>query len=203
MNDTQATVIGGGLAGCEAAWQLAERGIRVSLIEMKPEKKSPAHHSDSLAELVCSNSFRGDKLSNAVGLLKEEMRRFGSLIMKCADATRVPAGGALAVDRDLFSRQVTQAVCSHPGIRLVREEAKKIPDGPVIIATGPLTSEDFSKEISSLPGLSFLNFYDAAAPIVLRESLDESKLYRLSRYNRGSDYLNAPMNEEQYTKFIL
>ena len=203
MNDMQATVIGGGLAGCEAAWQLAERGIRVSLIEMKPEKKSPAHHSDSLAELVCSNSFRGDKLSNAVGLLKEEMRRFGSLIMKCADATRVPAGGALAVDRDLFSRQVTQAVCSHPGIRLVREEAKKIPDGPVIIATGPLTSEDFSKEISSLPGLSFLNFYDAAAPIVLRESLDESKLYRLSRYNRGSDYLNAPMNEEQYTKFIL
>lgn len=203
MNDIQATVIGGGLAGCEAAWQLAERGICVSLIEMKPYKKSPAHHSDSLAELVCSNSFRGDKLSNAVGLLKEEMRRLGSLIMKCADDTRVPAGGALAVDRDLFSRQVTQAVCGHPGIRLVSEEAKKIPDGPVIIATGPLTSEDFSREISALPGLSFLNFYDAAAPIVLRESLDESKLFRLSRYHRGNDYLNAPMNEEQYTKFIL
>ena len=202
MSDRTATVIGAGLAGCEAAWQLAQKGIHVRLVEMKPVRMSPAHHSEQLAELVCSNSFRGDRLTNAVGLLKEEMRLLGSLIMRCADETRVPAGGALAVDRDSFSAHVTKAVSEHPCIQLVREEAVSIPDGPVIIATGPLTSDRLAEVIMSVPGLSTLNFYDAAAPIVLRESLDESKLFRLSRYNRGNDYLNAPMTEEQYTVFI-
>ena len=202
MTENCATVIGGGLAGCEAAWQLATRGIRVRLIEMKPVMMSPAHHSDQLAELVCSNSFRGDRLTNAVGLLKEEMRIMGSLIMRCADETRVPAGGALAVDRDSFSLQVTKAIKGHPGIELVREEGRDIPDGPVIIATGPLTSDRLAESIARIDGLSTLNFYDAAAPIVLRDSLNEDKLFRLSRYNRGNDYLNAPMNEEEYSVFI-
>lgn len=202
MSDRSATVIGAGLAGCEAAWQLAERGIHVRLIEMKPHKMSPAHHSEQFAELVCSNSFRGDRLTNAVGLLKEEMRILGSLIMRCADATKVPAGGALAVDRDSFSAHVTKAITGHPLIEQIHEEAVSIPDGPVIIATGPLTSDTFAEVIRNLPGMSTLNFYDAAAPIVFRESLDESKLFRLSRYNRGNDYLNAPMTEEEYTVFI-
>ena len=202
MSDRSATVIGAGLAGCEAAWQLAERGIHVRLIEMKPHKMSPAHHSEQFAELVCSNSFRGDRLTNAVGLLKEEMRILGSLIMRCADETKVPAGGALAVDRDSFSAQVTKAITGHPLIEQIHEEAVSIPDGPVIIATGPLTSDTFAEVIRNLPGMSTLNFYDAAAPIVFRESLDESKLFRLSRYNRGNDYLNAPMTEEEYTVFI-
>ena len=202
MNERSAIVIGAGLAGCEAAWQLAEQGIHVKLIEMKPQKMSPAHHSDQLAELVCSNSFRGERLSNAVGLLKEEMRLLGSLIMQCALKTRIPAGGALAVDRLSFSRSVTDAIINHPLIELVREEMTEIPDGPVIIATGPLTSDSFAKAIQKLPGLSTLNFYDAAAPIVMKESLDESKMFRLSRYNRGNDYLNAPMTEAEYSVFI-
>ena len=202
MTERAATVIGAGLAGCEAAWQLAERGIRVRLIEMKPVRMSPAHHSEQLAELVCSNSFRGDRLTNAVGLLKEEMRIMGSLIMRCADETRVPAGGALAVDRDTFSANVTKAVLQHPMIETVREEACEIPEGPVIIATGPLTSDAMAEAIRKIPGLGTLNFYDAAAPIVYRESLDEGKLFRLSRYNRGNDYLNAPMTEAEYTVFI-
>ena len=202
MSDRSATVIGAGLAGCEAAWQLAERGVRVRLIEMKPGKMSPAHHSDRLAELVCSNSFRGDRVTNAVGLLKEEMRVMGSLIMCCADETRVPAGGALAVDRDTFSDTVTRRISGHPGITLIREEAADIPDGPVIIATGPLTSDAMAEKIRKIPGLKTLNFYDAAAPIVYRESLNEPKMYRLSRYNRGNDYLNAPMTEEEYGIFI-
>lgn len=202
MSERSATVIGAGLAGCEAAWQLAERGIHVRLIEMKPHKMSPAHHSEQFAELVCSNSFRGDRLTNAVGLLKEEMRILGSLIMRCADETKVPAGGALAVDRDSFSAHVTKAITGHPLIEQIHEEAVSIPDGPVIIATGPLTSDTFAEVIRNLPGMSTLNFYDAAAPIVFRESLDESKLFRLSRYNRGNDYLNAPMTEEEYTVFI-
>ena len=163
---------------------------------------SPAHHTDQFAELVCSNSFRGDRLSNAVGLLKEEMRILGSLIMKCADETRVPAGGALAVDRDSFSGLVTSYISCHPLIDIVHEEAVTIPDGPVIIATGPLTSDAFAEVIRNLPGMSTLNFYDAAAPIVIKESLDESRLFRLSRYNRGNDYLNAPMTEEEYGIFI-
>ena len=202
MNECRATVIGAGLAGCEAAWQLAEQGIPVCLMEMKPGRMSPAHHSEQLAELVCSNSFRGDRLSNAVGLLKEEMRLMGSLIMRCADETRVPAGGALAVDRHHFAGKVTEAISGHPLIRLVREEAVSIPDGPVIIATGPLTSDALAACIQTLPGLSTLNFYDAAAPIVLKESLDESRMFRLSRYNRGTDYLNAPMNEQEYMAFV-
>ncbi len=202
MTERAATVIGAGLAGCEAAWQLAERGIRVRLVEMKPVRMSPAHHSEQLAELVCSNSFRGDRLTNAVGLLKEEMRIMGSLIMRCADETRVPAGGALAVDRDTFSANVTKAVLQHPMIETVREEACEIPEGPVIIATGPLTSDAMAEAIRKIPGLGTLNFYDAAAPIVYRESLDEGKLFRLSRYNRGNDYLNAPMTEAEYTVFI-
>jgi len=202
MNDRQAAVIGGGLAGCEAAWQLANRGINVRLYEMKPVRMSPAHHSEDLSELVCSNSFRGDRLTNAVGLLKEEMRIMGSLIIQCADETRVPAGGALAVDRDSFSKKVTQKITEHPMIEVIREEITDIPEGPVIIATGPLTSDRLSDVIGGIPGLNTLNFYDAAAPIVFRESLDMSKLFRLSRYNRGNDYLNAPMTEEEYSVFI-
>ncbi len=202
MTDLRATVIGAGLAGCESAWQLAKRGIRVRLIEMKPGKKSPAHHTDSLAELVCSNSFRGDRITNAVGLLKEEMRIMDSLIIHSADATRVPAGGALAVDRNSFSAAVTKAITEHPMIDLVSEEASSIPEGPVIIATGPLTSDKMSEAIRNIPGLGTLNFYDAAAPIVFRESLNEERLFRMSRYNRGNDYLNAPMTEQEYTFFI-
>lgn len=202
MSERTATVIGAGLAGCEAAWQLAQKGISVRLIEMKPDHMSPAHHSDQLAELVCSNSFRGDRLSNAVGLLKEEMRVLGSLIMRCADETRVPAGGALAVDRDSFSLHVTRAISEHPLIELIREEAVAVPDGPVIIATGPLTSDAMAEAIRKIPGLGTLNFYDAAAPIVMRDSLDEGRMFRLSRYNRGNDYLNSPMTEEEYTVFI-
>ncbi len=202
MSNPSATVIGAGLAGCEAAWQLAERGIKVRLIEMKPGKMSPAHHSSTFAELVCSNSFRSDMLTNAVGLLKEEMRIMNSLIMRCADECRVPAGGALAVDRDSFSSKVTRILSEHSNIQVVSEEAVTIPDGPVIIATGPLTSDALADAIRSIPGLETLNFYDAAAPIVMKESLDETKLFRLSRYNRGSDYLNAPMTEEEYTVFI-
>ena len=202
MTGREATVIGGGLAGCEAAWQLAEHGIHVHLVEMKPVRKSPAHHTDKFAELVCSNSFRSDRLSNAVGLLKEEMRILGSLIMKCADSTRVPAGGALAVDRDRFSEMVTKSIECHPNIHTEHTEATRIPVGPSIIATGPLTSEALSEAIAGLPGLSTLNFFDAAAPIVTKDSLNDNKLFRLSRYNRGSDYLNAPMNEEEYGVFI-
>ena len=197
-----ATVVGGGLAGCEAAWQLAQRGINVQLVEMKPIRMSPAHHSEHLAELVCSNSFRSDRLSNAVGLLKEEMRIMGSLILKCADATRIPAGGALAVDRDGFARLVTESIRNHPNIQLIHEEADSVPEGATIIATGPLTSDSLAEVIQKLPGLSTLNFFDAAAPIVTKESLNESRLFRLSRYNRGSDYLNAPLNEEEYGIFI-
>ena len=202
MIDREATVIGGGLAGCEAAWQLAGRGVHVHLIEMKPDRMTPAHHSHKFAELVCSNSFRSDRLSNAVGLLKEEMRILGSLIMKCADATRVPAGGALAVDRDRFAELVTESVENHPNIQIIHEEATSVPEEPAIIATGPLTSDALSEAIAGLPGLETLNFFDAAAPIVTKDSLDDNKLFRLSRYNRGSDYLNAPLNEEEYGAFI-
>ena len=202
MLDQHATVVGAGLAGCEAAWQLAERGISVTLLEMKPGVKSPAHTSDQLAELVCSNSFRGDSLTNAVGLLKAEMRLLGSLIMRCADETSVPAGGALAVDRNAFSAHVTDAIRSHPNIQLCEQEVTDIPAGPVIIATGPLTSDRMASAIQRLPGLGTLHFYDAAAPIVYLESLDESKMFRSSRYQRGDDYLNAPLTEPEYQHFI-
>ena len=167
MNDLKAAVIGAGLAGSEAAWQLAKRGIRVRLVEMRPAVPSPAHHTAAFAELVCSNSFRGDRLSNAVGLLKEEMRRFDSLVMRWADQTRVPAGDALAVDREGFSAGITETLEHHPLVEIVREEADAIPEGPVIIATGPLTSEKMVSAIAQLPGLSTLNFYDAAAPIAV------------------------------------
>lgn len=202
MTDLHATVVGAGLAGCEAAWQLAQQGIRVTLIEMKPTKMSPAHHSPLFAELVCSNSLRSDRLTNAVGLLKEEMRLCHSLIMAAADAARVPAGGALAVDRDAFSGYITKALTEHPMVSVVSREVTEIPDGPVIIATGPLTSDAMSEAISYLPGLDTLNFYDAAAPIVTLESLNMERVFRQSRYGRGDDYLNCPMNEEEYNAFV-
>lgn len=202
MTDLHATVVGAGLAGSEAAWQLARQGIAVTLVEMKPERMSPAHHSPLFAELVCSNSLRSDRLTNAVGLLKEEMRLCGSLIMRAADQARVPAGGALAVDRDTFSGYVTRALRTHPLIQVEEREAVQLPDGPVIIATGPLTSEAMSDAIAALPGLKTLNFYDAAAPIVTAESLDMTRVFRQSRYDRGDDYLNCPMNEDEYNAFV-
>src|SRR3954469_19769463 len=182
------TVVGGGLAGSEAAWQAASRGVPVVLHEMRPVKPTAVHKTDGLAELVCSNSFRGDKLDNAVGLLKEEMRRLGSLIMRCADEARVPAGAALAVDRDVFSSRVTEAIASHPLISIRREEITQIPsgaDGPVIIATGPLTSDALSAEIAALVGSKHLYFYDAISPIVSGESIDRSKVFRASRWGRS------------------
>ncbi|MBN1778574.1 MAG: methylenetetrahydrofolate--tRNA-(uracil(54)-C(5))-methyltransferase (FADH(2)-oxidizing) TrmFO [Clostridiales bacterium] len=198
-----ATVIGGGLAGCEAAWQLANRGVRVTLIEMKPRKKTPAQTLDTLAELVCSNSLRSDRLTNAVGLLKEEMRRINSLILRIADETSIPAGGALAVDREEFSKGVERAITGHENITVLREEVKEIPDGNVIIATGPLTSDALSRAIENLDGLSTLHFYDAAAPIVTIESLDMKKVFSMSRYGRGDDYLNCPMDRDEYEAFEL
>ena len=195
------SVIGAGLAGCEAAWQLACRGIPVTLHEMKPVRFSPAHRYEGFAELVCSNSLRSDQLTNAVGLLKEEMRQLGSLILKAADATRVPAGGALAVDREKFSDYVTQAVRSHPLIEVVLREADELPQTNAVIATGPLTSDKLAEKIAALPGLQTLNFYDAAAPIVSGESLDMAKVFRQGRYGRGDDYLNCPMNREEYEAF--
>ncbi|MGN0753046.1 MAG: methylenetetrahydrofolate--tRNA-(uracil(54)-C(5))-methyltransferase (FADH(2)-oxidizing) TrmFO [Aristaeellaceae bacterium] len=202
MTDLHATVVGAGLAGCEAAWQLAQQGIPVTLIDMKPKKMTPAHHSPLFAELVCSNSLRSDRLTNAVGLLKEEMRLCHSLIMAAADAERVPAGGALAVDRDRFSGFITNALTKHPMVTVESREVTEIPDGPVIIATGPLTSDAMSEAIARLPGLDTLNFYDAAAPIVTRESLNMDRIFRQSRYGRGDDYLNCPMNEEEYNAFV-
>jgi len=202
MPELHATVVGAGLAGTEAAWQLARQGIHVTLIEMKPEKMSPAHHSPLMAELVCSNSLRSDRLTNAVGLLKEEMRLLDSLVMKAAEVARVPAGGALAVDRDTFSGYITKALTEHPLITVESREVTEIPDGPVIIATGPLTSDAMSEAIAALPGLDTLNFYDAAAPIVTLESLNMERIFRQSRYDRGDDYLNCPMTEEEYNAFV-
>ncbi len=197
------TVIGAGLAGCEAAWQLVKRGIPVTLIEQKPENYSPAHHSLLFAELVCSNSLRSDRLQNAVGLLKEEMRRMDSLILAAADKARVPAGGALAVDRDSFSGYITETLKNHPLVTMEYGEVTEIPEAPAIIATGPLTSDRLADAIAAMPEVSTLNFYDAAAPIVTAESLDMSKVYRASRYGRGDDYLNCPMNQEEYDAFVL
>ncbi|MCM1148921.1 MAG: methylenetetrahydrofolate--tRNA-(uracil(54)-C(5))-methyltransferase (FADH(2)-oxidizing) TrmFO [Butyricicoccus sp.] len=196
------TVIGAGLAGCEAAWQLAGRSVRVRLCEMKPEKKTPAHVSNDFAELVCSNSLRSDELTNAVGLLKEELRRLGSLIMECADANRVPAGGALAVDRVSYARMVTEKIRSHPNIEVVEQEITKIPDGEVIIASGPLTSGALAEEISKLCPGSNLHFYDAAAPIVTAESVDMESAFFASRYGKGSaDYINCPLTRGEYLAF--
>ena len=197
-------VIGAGLAGSEAAWQLAQRGIPVELYEMKPKKMSPAHHSPDFAELVCSNSLRGDRLENAVGLLKEELRRCGSLIMECAEATRVEAGGCLAVDRGGFAAMVTQKIRSHPLITVVEEEVTEVPEGPVIIATGPLTSDAMSDAIGKYFGeTDYLHFFDAAAPLVTAESIDMNLAWWQSRYDRGTpDYINCALNKEQYEEFI-
>ena len=202
MSELHATVIGAGLAGSEAAWQLAKQGIHVTLHEMKPEKSSPAHHSPLMAELVCSNSLRSDRLTNAVGLLKEEMRLLDSLIMKAADYARVPAGGALAVDRDMFSGYITKTLEEHPLVEVVHGEVTEVPEGPVIIASGPLTSDALAESIAALPGLDTLNFYDAAAPIVTLESINMERVFRQSRYDRGDDYLNCPMTEEEYNAFV-
>ena len=200
------TVLGAGLAGCEAAWQLARRGIPVTLYEMKPQKFSPAHKSQGLAELICSNSLKASRINSAAGLLKEEMRRLGSLLVPCAEQCAVPAGGALAVDRDQFSRLVTQAIEDEPRIALRREEVTELPAGPVIVATGPLTSEPLAEKILALCG-GALSFFDAAAPIVTRESLDMDHCFTASRYGReeeGSqgDYVNCPMNKEEYDRFV-
>ncbi|MDD5864318.1 MAG: methylenetetrahydrofolate--tRNA-(uracil(54)-C(5))-methyltransferase (FADH(2)-oxidizing) TrmFO [Firmicutes bacterium] len=198
------TVVGAGLAGCEAAWQLANRGIEVALYEMKPQKMTPAHHSPDFAELVCSNSLRGDRLENAVGLLKEELRRCGSLILACADATRVEAGGCLAVDRGGFSRMVTEKIRSHSNITVISEEITQIPPEPVIIATGPLTSDALSEAIGHYFGdTGYLHFFDAAAPLVAAESVDDSLAWWQSRYDRGTpDYLNCALDKEQYERFV-
>ena len=197
-------VIGAGLAGSEAAWQLANRGIEVALYEMKPKKMTPAHHSEDFAELVCSNSLRGDRLENAVGLLKEELRRCGSLILACADATRVEAGGCLAVDRGGFSRMVTEKIRNHPNITVISEEITEVPEGPVIVATGPLTSDAFSEAIGHYFGeTGYLHFFDAAAPLVSAESIDMNLAWWQSRYDRGTpDYINCAMNKEQYEAFV-
>ncbi|MBZ5555832.1 MAG: methylenetetrahydrofolate--tRNA-(uracil(54)-C(5))-methyltransferase (FADH(2)-oxidizing) TrmFO [Acidobacteriia bacterium] len=224
------TIIGGGLAGSEAAWQAAERGVPVRLCEMRPVRPTAVHKTDRLAELVCSNSFRGDKLDNAVGLLKEEMRRLGSLVMRAAEASRVPAGAALAVDRERFAETITRAIGEHPRITVARQEVAAIPESserdPVIIATGPLTSDALSAEIATLVGERHLYFYDAISPIVLAETIDRSKVFRASRWGRSlgpkrdvrgagcevrgaacgvddgeGDYLNCPLTREEYDRF--
>ncbi len=199
----KAIVIGGGLAGCEAAWQLAKRNISVDLYEMKPKKHSPAHSLDTLAELVCSNSLRADGLENGAGLLKEEMRLLDSVVMSGADRCRVPAGGALAVDRTSFSEAVTAQIASCKNIRIIHEEVTEIPDAEcVIIATGPLTSDALSEKIGTLCGNDRLYFYDAAAPIITAESIDMTKVFRKARYDKGTaDYLNCPMTRKQYEAF--
>jgi len=202
--DQPVQVIGAGLAGCEAGWQLAQEGVRVRLFEMKPHNFSPAHKSEGLAELVCSNSFRGAGMNNAVGCLKEELRRCGSLFMEAADATAVPAGGALAVDRGAFSDYIGQRIAAHPLIELVRREVTEIFDtGTTILASGPLTSEALSESLEALTGRTHLYFYDAIAPIIEADSIDTSVAWRASRYGKGGDdYLNCPLNREQYFAFV-
>ena len=197
------TVLGAGLAGSECAWQLARRGIKVRLVEMKPQKMTPAHTSEYFAELVCSNSLRSDELTNAVGLLKAEMRRMGSLIMESADANRVAAGGALAVDREGFARYITEKLCGHENIEVAVEEALDFPEGEVVVATGPLTSDALADRIMELCGSEGLHFYDAVAPIVTLESVDMNSAFFASRYDKGTaDYVNCPMNEEEYKAFV-
>ena len=200
---SKVTVVGAGLAGCEAAWQLAQRGFSGDLLEMKPEKMSPARKSEDFAALVCSNSLRGDRLENAVGLLKEELRRVGSLILTCAEATRVEAGGCLAVDRQGFSKLVTEKIRSHPNITVLPGEITEIPAEPVIIATGPLTSEPLSQAIGAYFGADYLHFFDAAAPLVTAESVDMDLAWWQSRYDRGTpDYVNCAMDKDQYLSFV-
>ena len=203
IKSAKVKVIGAGLAGCEAAWQLLRAGIAVELYEMKPKKYSPAHSMDGFAELVCSNSLKADRIENACGLLKEEMRFFDSLMMYAADIAKVPAGGALAVDRDVFSKLITEKLKAHPLLTVVNEEVTEInTDEYTIIATGPLTSDLLSKEIARLTGDDKLYFYDAAAPIVSAESIDYNKVFKAARYNKGTaDYINCPMNEQEYMSF--
>lgn len=197
-------VVGAGLAGCEAAWQIANRGVKVKLYEMKPKKMSPAHHKETFAELVCSNSLRSNQLENAVGLLKEEMRKLNSLIMEAADATDVPAGGALAVDRNKFSEYITNKITNHPNIDVVYEEVSEIDtDEYVVVATGPLTSDKLFESLKSVLGEDYLHFFDAAAPIVYLDSVDLDSTFRASRYNKGTDdYINCPMNKQEYDDFV-
>ncbi|MGM0873656.1 MAG: FADH(2)-oxidizing methylenetetrahydrofolate--tRNA-(uracil(54)-C(5))-methyltransferase TrmFO [Bacillota bacterium] len=200
--DVVVNVIGAGLAGSEAAWQLAKRGIQVRLYEMRPVKQTPAHHTDKFAELVCSNSLRANTLTNAVGVLKEEMRILDSVIIKAADECAVPAGGALAVDRHEFAAKVTDLVKGHPNVTVINEEVGEIPNGPTIIATGPLTSKSLSDQLKSITGEEYLYFYDAAAPIIEKDSIDMDKVYLKSRYDKGeAAYLNCPMTEEEFDRF--
>ena len=196
------TVIGAGLAGSEAAWQIAKLGVEVHLYEMRPKKQTPAHHTDKFAELVCSNSLRANSLTNAVGVLKEEMRNLDSLIIAAADKCSVPAGGALAVDRHEFAQAVTDSIRNHPLITVFEDEIQEIPDGPVVVASGPLTSEALSEDLRKLTGQEYLYFYDAAAPIIETESIDRNKVYLKSRYDKGdAAYLNCPMSEEEFDRF--
>ncbi|GAM12539.1 FADH(2)-oxidizing methylenetetrahydrofolate--tRNA-(uracil(54)-C(5))-methyltransferase TrmFO [Mesobacillus selenatarsenatis] len=202
MTEATVNVVGAGLAGSEAAWQLAERGIKVNLYEMRPVKQTPAHHTDKFAELVCSNSLRANTLTNAVGVLKEEMRKLDSVIIGAADACAVPAGGALAVDRHEFAAHVTSRVKEHPNVTVFNEEITEIPQGPTIIATGPLTSQALSQQLKELTGEEYLYFYDAAAPIIEKDSIDMDKVYLKSRYDKGeAAYLNCPMTEEEFDRF--
>lgn len=202
MIDATVNVIGAGLAGSEAAWQLAKRGIKVRLYEMRPVKQTPAHHTDKFAELVCSNSLRANNLTNAVGVLKEEMRKLDSVIIASADACAVPAGGALAVDRHEFAAHVTDKVKNHPNVTVINEEITEIPEGPTVIATGPLTSPALSTKLQELTGEEYLYFYDAAAPIIEKDSIDMDKVYLKSRYDKGeAAYLNCPMTEEEFDRF--
>ena len=196
-------IVGGGLAGCEAAWQLARRGVSVDLHEMRPVRATPVHQSSDLAELVCSNSLRGNALDQAAGLLKEEMRRLGSLVLRVAEDVRVPAGSALAVDRGLFARRITEAIESRPEIRVHREEVAQIPDDPVtIVATGPLTSQALADQVGAFVGRGHLYFFDAVSPVVEAESIDHDTVFRASRYGKGGDdYLNCPFGEEEYRRF--
>ena len=202
MTTTSINVIGAGLAGSEAAWQIAKRGLKVRLYEMRPEKKTPAHHTQNFAELVCTNSLRANQLTNGAGLLKEEMRRLDSIIMEAADAHNVPAGGALAVDRETFSSAITEKLTNHPNVEVIREELTAIPEGLTVIATGPLTSDPLAQAIKRLTDDEGLYFYDAAAPIVEKSSLDMDKIYLKSRYDKGeAAYLNCPMTEEEFYNF--
>ena len=203
MSEKTVTVVGAGPAGSECAWQLARRGIKVRMIDMKPEKMTPAHKSPYFGELVCSNSLRSDELTNAVGLLKAEMRKLGSLFLESADANKVPAGGALAVDREGFAEYITEKLASHPNIEIIREEVREIPDGEVVIASGPLSSDAIADTIASVCGGEGLHFYDAVAPIVTLESVDMDSAFFASRYDKGTaDYVNCPMNEQEYLAFV-
>jgi methylenetetrahydrofolate--tRNA-(uracil-5-)-methyltransferase len=202
VNEKTVNVVGAGLAGSEAAWQLANRGVHVRLYEMRPVKQTPAHHTDKFAELVCSNSLRANSLTNAVGVLKEEMRRLNSVIIQAADACAVPAGSALAVDRHEFAERVTNLVQGHPNVTVIREEVTDIPNGPTIIATGPLTSQALSERLKELTGEEYLYFYDAAAPIIEKDSINMEKVYVKSRYDKGeAAYINCPMTEEEFNRF--